>query len=237
MDKVDSVNEWENKTDAVKQNAQLDIQLIGHASVCTLSNCNSNCTKMKQLLKHERECEVKVSGNCKLCLRIWNLFHIHAQRCNIENCQIPLCLEKSGQVNECTNKKSKLSIQLIEHAVCCKLPKCDSNCAKMKKLLNHELECTVKVSGGCTLCKKVWNLIRIHAQQCENENCPVPQCRSIHERFYRLAVAKQQQPIENYPMPQCRSINESYHGLPEQQQPIDDEVYQQELRNDLYVLD
>lgn len=89
-----------------------------------------------------------------------------------------------------------LHIQLIEHASSCKSSKCSStNCAKMKSYLAHGRQCKLKASGGCKVCKRIWTLLRIHAQKCKAKVCPVPQCVAIRERIRQLA--KQQQAMDD----------------------------------------
>eukprot|EP00978_Attheya_sp_CCMP212_P043915 scaffold294920_cov59-Attheya_sp.AAC.5 len=90
----------------------------------------------------------------------------------------------------------QLHIQLIEHASRCISPKCtSSNCAKMKSYLKHGSICKAKASGGCKICKRIWTLLRIHAQQCKGAVCPIPQCMAIRERIRQLA--KQQQAMDD----------------------------------------
>ena len=89
-----------------------------------------------------------------------------------------------------------LHIQLIEHAAKCRSATCTStNCAKMKNYLKHSGQCKVKVSGGCKICKRIWTLLRIHAQKCKNKNCPIPQCTAIREKMRQLQ--KQQQAMDD----------------------------------------
>jgi E1A/CREB-binding protein len=90
----------------------------------------------------------------------------------------------------------QLHIKLIEHASRCKAASCASNnCPKMKVYLHHAKTCTVKAAGGCKVCKRIWALLRIHAQKCKDSVCPVPQCMAIRERIRQLA--KQQQAMDD----------------------------------------
>jgi len=90
----------------------------------------------------------------------------------------------------------QLHIQLIEHASRCSSTSCtSSNCAKMKSYLQHGRTCKVKASGGCKICKRIWTLLRIHAQKCKDDVCPIPQCMAIRERIRQLA--KQQQAMDD----------------------------------------
>ena len=51
------------------------------------------------------------------------------------------------------------------------------------------------MSGGCKICKRIWTLLRYHAQGCKNRNCTIPQCRAIRERIRQ--IAKQQQAMDD----------------------------------------
>jgi E1A/CREB-binding protein len=89
-----------------------------------------------------------------------------------------------------------LHIQLIEHASRCQSKTCTStNCAKMKQYLHHARVCRVKVQGGCRICKRIWTLLRIHAQKCKDPKCPIPQCTAIREKMRQLQ--KQQQAMDD----------------------------------------
>ena len=88
----------------------------------------------------------------------------------------------------------ELHIQLIEHVSTCK--GCNSsNCAKMKSYMQHARTCKVKAGGGCRICKRIWTLLRIHAQKCKDTVCSIPQCMAIRERIRQLA--KQQQAMDD----------------------------------------
>lgn len=90
----------------------------------------------------------------------------------------------------------ELHIQLIEHASRCMSKGCTStNCAKMKQYLQHARTCKTKVQGGCRICKRIWTLLRIHAQKCKDAKCPIPQCTAIREKMRQLQ--KQQQAMDD----------------------------------------
>ena len=89
-----------------------------------------------------------------------------------------------------------MHIQLIEHASGCVNKACSSsNCAKMKDYLRHASVCKKKVQGGCKICKRIWTLLRIHAQKCKKPKCPIPQCIAIREKMRQLQ--KQQQAMDD----------------------------------------
>ena len=102
----------------------------------------------------------------------------------------------------------QLHIQLIVHASKCDSKTCKStNCAKMKGFLKHGKECKIKAAGGCKICKRIWTLLRIHAQHCKDPVCTVPNCLSIRERFRQLA--KQQQAMDDR---RRLEMNRAYRG-------------------------
>jgi E1A/CREB-binding protein len=70
-----------------------------------------------------------------------------------------------------------------------------SNCVKMKSYLKHSSSCRIKVQGGCQICKRIWMLLRVHAQKCKDQNCPIPQCNAIREKLRQLQ--KQQQAMDD----------------------------------------
>jgi E1A/CREB-binding protein len=93
-------------------------------------------------------------------------------------------------------RKLTMHIQLIEHASRCDSLSCSSsNCAKMKEYLKHAGVCKIKVAGGCKICKRIWTLLRIHAQKCKDRNCTIPQCNAIREKMRQLQ--KQQQAMDD----------------------------------------
>jgi len=90
----------------------------------------------------------------------------------------------------------QLHIQLLEHASGCNSGTCKStNCQKMKGFLKHERACKQKANGGCKICKRIWTLLRIHAQQCKSQSCHIPQCNAIRERIRQ--IQKQQQAMDD----------------------------------------
>lgn len=93
-------------------------------------------------------------------------------------------------------RKLLIQIQLVEHASRCDSKECtSSNCVKMKTYLKHASQCRVKVVGGCKICKRIWTLLRIHAQKCKTAECPIPQCNAIRDKMRQLQ--KQQQAMDD----------------------------------------
>jgi len=77
----------------------------------------------------------------------------------------------------------------------------------MKGYLNHGNKCTKKAQGGCKICKRLWTLLRFHAQQCKKTSCLVPQCTAIRERIKQLQ--KQQQAMDDR---RRQEMNRHYRG-------------------------
>jgi len=76
-----------------QRSIQLHMTLLLHAATCKSAQCPSaNCTKMKGLLKHGAQCQVKASGGCNVCKRIWALLQLHARQCKAKTCPVPNCM-------------------------------------------------------------------------------------------------------------------------------------------------
>lgn len=123
---------------------------------------------------------------------------------------IPVGSQQSSLTPE-QRKERQRSIQLhmtlLLHASTCRSAECQSaNCAKMKGLLKHGTTCKVKANGGCNVCKRIWALLQIHAKQCKQDNCPVPNCMAIRERYRQLQL--QQQAMDDR---RRQMMNQTYH--------------------------
>lgn len=76
-----------------QRSIQLHMTLLLHAATCVNPKCPSaNCTKMKGLLKHGTQCQVKAAGGCHVCKRIWALLQLHARQCKATTCPVPNCM-------------------------------------------------------------------------------------------------------------------------------------------------
>ncbi|KAM3339045.1 histone acetyltransferase HAC1 isoform X1 [Capsicum galapagoense] len=77
-------------------------------------------------------------------------------------------------------------LDLLVHASQCRFPLCQyPNCRKVKGLFRHGIQCKIRVSGGCVLCKKMWYLLQLHARACKVSECHVPRCRDLREHLRR----------------------------------------------------
>jgi len=84
-----------------QRSIQLHMTLLLHAATCTSPKCPSaNCTKMKGLLKHGAQCQLKAAGGCNICKRIWTLLQIHARQCKETSCPVPNCMAIRERVRQ-----------------------------------------------------------------------------------------------------------------------------------------
>jgi len=84
-----------------QRSIQLHMTLLQHAATCTSAKCPSaNCTKMKGLLKHGASCQIKATGGCNVCKRIWALLQIHARQCKASSCPVPNCMAIRERVRQ-----------------------------------------------------------------------------------------------------------------------------------------
>jgi len=72
------------------------------------------------------------------------------------------------------------------------------------------------MARGCPLCKRINNLLALHARQCKEEACAVPKCHEIKDQ-YRQAAQRQQQMDDN----RRRMMNDMYRpaGQPAAAEP------------------
>ena len=68
------------------------IQFLVHASQCRDPMCKQpSCIKMKRVLRHTRDCKLRMSGNCTICKQLLLLCHSHAKSCTDDKCLVPIC--------------------------------------------------------------------------------------------------------------------------------------------------
>ncbi|KAH7669306.1 CTP synthase (glutamine hydrolyzing) protein [Dioscorea alata] len=66
---------------------------------------------------------------------------------------------------------------LKENQTACKFPACKG----LESLVCHFSSCKTRVPGGCTHCKRMWQLFELHSLMCsELEFCKVPLCRFVN---------------------------------------------------------
>lgn len=51
-------------------------------------------------------------------------------------------------------------------------------CKGLESLIRHFAGCKNRVSGGCTHCRRMWQILELHSRICAESNlCKVPLCR------------------------------------------------------------
>lgn len=77
---------------------------------------------------------------------------------------------------------------VMQHASRCssiKVPQCPyPNCLEVKKLFSHAKRCTIRKSGGCRSCIKVWEGIHFHSSRCQDPECRIPRCKYVTSSFF-----------------------------------------------------
>lgn len=56
-----------------------------------------------------------------------------------------------------------------------------------QEFLKHGSTCKVTMKKGCPVCKRISNLLQLHARNCKLDKCPVPKCREIKEHYKYVA--------------------------------------------------
>lgn len=68
---------------------------------------------------------------------------------------------------------------LKRSAAPCNFPACKG----LESLVRHFAGCKNRVLGGCTHCKRMWQLLELHSRLCsQTEGCKVPLCRHFKEK-------------------------------------------------------
>ncbi|XP_058068645.1 histone acetyltransferase HAC1-like isoform X2 [Magnolia sinica] len=102
----------------------------------------------------------------------------------------PSTADRDAQNKEARQKRVlqlRKMLDLLVHASQCRFPQCQyPNCRKVKGLFRHGIQCGVRASGGCVLCKKMWYLLQLHARACKESACHVPRCKDLKEHLRRL---------------------------------------------------
>merc|ERR1711968_55341 len=154
---------------------------------------------------------------CTLCSReILVGYRYRCDSCDVDYCQT--CVQTRGppqnlhphplramavqngaptQLTEEQRKERQKSIDmhlhLLKHAANCVNKECKSkNCLKMKEFLKHGSTCPTSVKGGCPVCKRINNLLTLHARSCRVDKCPVPKCLEMREQMRQIELRQQQ---------------------------------------------
>ncbi|CAK4619667.1 unnamed protein product [Aphanomyces euteiches] len=123
---------------------------------------------------------------CATCYEKKTSIHVHILE------PVGTVTDVMRKAREERKKSIALHMQLLVHASSCEEGACTSlNCEKMKELLRHGAQCKQRATGGCTICRRVWALLQIHARQCRQTECRVPRCKDLREHLRKLALQQQ----------------------------------------------
>ena len=104
--------------------------------------------------------------------------------------------ESSGRPVGTVDRKSSLlsCITALIHANQCRDANCRlSTCLQMKRVLAHLRACPKRSSGACSLCKQLISMCCLHAKTCTSEQCSVPLCAQLKDRFRQQQIQKRRQ--------------------------------------------
>ncbi len=77
------------------------IQFLVHASQCRDPTCKlPSCIKMKRVLRHTRDCKLRMSGSCTVCKQFLLLCYSHAKSCTEDKCPVPVCARIKKKLRE-----------------------------------------------------------------------------------------------------------------------------------------
>ncbi|TMW66347.1 hypothetical protein Poli38472_004112 [Pythium oligandrum] len=99
--------------------------------------------------------------------------------------------EQERREREQRAKNVRLHMQLLVHASACDGSCGSANCDKMKELMRHGAQCKQRALGGCTVCRRVWALLQLHARQCRQYECKVPRCHDLRQHVRKLQLQQQ----------------------------------------------
>ena len=138
---------------------------------------------------HCPSCDIHFCGDC---FKIHGGPRIHPQhqlKQMVENNQPKQLTEEQRRDRQ---RSLLVHLQLLMHSVNCDSKECVSrNCIKMKEFIKHEMECKIKVQKGCPQCKRMYNLLQMHAKACRLEVCKVPNCGAIREHIKQMEMRQQ----------------------------------------------
>ncbi|KAL7613265.1 hypothetical protein Lser_V15G07426 [Lactuca serriola] len=70
-------------------------------------------------------------------------------------------------------------------------------CKVLESLLRHFAGCKLRVSGGCGHCKRMWQILELHARICaDSEGCKVPLCRKNKQKIAKEMKKKRKRKEE-----------------------------------------
>ena len=91
----------QNTAEARNQLTKKRNEHLIHACSCRDSSCTKPfCIKMKQLLRHARDCRQRSTGKCTACNFFIRLCASHAHECKEAKCPVPVCANLKNKMRE-----------------------------------------------------------------------------------------------------------------------------------------
>ena len=91
----------QNTAEARNQLIKKRNEYLIHACSCRDSSCTKPfCIKMKQLLRHARDCRQRSTGKCTACNFFIRLCASHAHECKEAKCPVPVCANLKKKMRE-----------------------------------------------------------------------------------------------------------------------------------------
>ena len=104
MDKLSEIQtKAENRDPHEVRRASMErcINYLIHASQCHEPHCRlPSCIKMKRILRHTRECKLRMTHSCNICKQFLVLCYTHAKRCTNSKCPVPVCASLKKNIRE-----------------------------------------------------------------------------------------------------------------------------------------
>ncbi|CAM9147228.1 unnamed protein product, partial [Ectocarpus fasciculatus] len=158
----------------------------------------------------------KFVAQCATCSDHINAgYRYHCETCDVDYCQRcysyngskihpqhtlrPMAVAGSQTSNltaeQLRERQRNIQIHLavLQHSALCTVTDCKTkNCSKMKEFLVHVVNCKTGVAKGCPSCKRIVNLLNLHARVCRNDACGVPQCPEIRVKLREMSMRQQE---------------------------------------------
>ena len=157
---------------------------------CSIATCHKDILENSGF--HCRTCDLHFCNDCYHALGGPRI-HQHQLR-TLGDAASAAPQQLTEQQRKDKQKNLQMHLQLLHHSanLCINNPACVSrNCMQMKKFLEHELTCPIKVQKGCPQCKKMYSLLQLHARSCRVDNCKVPNCAAIRDHIRQMEQRQQ----------------------------------------------
>lgn len=152
----------------------------------------TSCSK-EILVGYRYRCDSCDVDFCQSCLQARGNQNLHQHGLRPMAIQGGAPTQLTEEQRKERQKSIDMHLHLLKHAASCVNKECKSkNCRKMKEFLKHGRTCPTSVKGGCPVCKRINNLLTLHARSCRTENCPVPKCLEMREQMRQIELRQQQ---------------------------------------------